>query len=114
MIRLSTAQQHHLHAVFTRYLPRGARAWLFGSRVQPEARGGDLDLLIALPTTLNDPPALVRRLRIALQQRLGERKIDILLEAPNLPRSALHEIAREEGVLLWTNDSGDAPISTNN
>lgn len=53
-----------------------ALIYLFGSRVDDEARGGDIDLLV-LSMTIN----LMTKLDILAQlhQKLGERKIDIVV-----------------------------------
>lgn len=50
--------------------------YLFGSRVDDHARGGDIDLLI-----LTEEPAdkrLFRKIRIQLIRKLGWRKIDLV------------------------------------
>jgi predicted nucleotidyltransferase len=104
-VRLSSAQQHGIAEALREQLSAypGARAWLFGSRADLRARGGDIDLFIELPQAEANPLALTRHLRVALQRKLGDRKIDLVIKAPNLADSALHEIARQEGVMLWTN-----------
>lgn len=112
-MRLSSIQQHHMQAVFQTHLPTGAQVWLFGSRTNNAARGGDIDLLIQLPAHEAKPLAFIRRLRIALQRRLGERKIDIVLQTPDSD-DAMQQIAQAEGILLWTGDNANSPISTNN
>jgi hypothetical protein len=77
----------------------GAPVRLFGSRLDDNARGGDIDLYIE--TELDAEEAERRRLRMLarLARRLGERKIDLLVRTPDgeLP---IHAIARREGVLL--------------
>jgi hypothetical protein len=77
----------------------GAPVRLFGSRLDDNARGGDIDLYIE--TELDAEEAERRRLRMLarLARRLDERKIDLLVRTPDgeLP---IHAIARREGVLL--------------
>ena len=54
-----------------------AKLYLFGSRVDDEKRGGDIDLLIVDPLlTKRD----LRTLRIDFFQHFGEQKLDILLD----------------------------------
>ena len=51
---------------------------LFGSRINDELKGGDIDLFLEFP---NNNPNLwqkILRLNTALQKRLGEQKIDII------------------------------------
>ncbi len=102
-IRLDTADLEALRAAFDEVLaPLGpARVFLFGSRTRPEARGGDIDLLVELDRT---PPVplleLARRLRLALFDRMEEQKIDIVWDVPG-ERSAFLPLAREQAVELW-------------
>ncbi|MEW6695372.1 MAG: nucleotidyltransferase domain-containing protein [Pseudomonadota bacterium] len=73
---------------------------LFGSRVDDRARGGDIDLLITAAEPLDRPAQLASRLGARLQMALGEQRIDIVLEAPNLLPLPIHRVAHEQGVLL--------------
>jgi len=75
-MRLTQAERHllkdHLHA-----LSDEAKLYLFGSRVDDDARGGDIDLLVLSDTlTRRD----IRRLRIAFFEKFGEQKLDIVLD----------------------------------
>lgn len=79
----------------------GGQVWLFGSRVNLEAKGGDIDLYIELNQPIKNKLAFILQLDIALEKKLGERKIDIIVKAPNTQDSALHQIAKQRGVLLW-------------
>lgn len=89
------AMQHHV-------APLGcSRLWLFGSRADPGKRGGDIDLYLEVDADVSDELALVRDLRLALFPRIGEQRIDIIVRARNTSPSALHELAKMEGVLLW-------------
>ena len=54
----------------------GSEAFVFGSRTDPSARGGDIDLLILAEQRLL--PATVRSLRRAILDKIGEQKLDIV------------------------------------
>lgn len=72
-----------------------AQVYLFGSRVDDNARGGDIDLLV-LSKKIN----MMAKLQIlaSLHQHLGERKIDVAVFADaNRPFA---KMALEHGVLL--------------
>jgi len=73
--------------------------WLFGSRVNNNAKGGDIDLMIETPE-LPNPVERKIKLKLALAEQLGDEKIDILLHDKNQPLQAIHQIAKEEGVKL--------------
>lgn len=83
------------------------RVWLFGSRVDDQKRGGDIDLLIQSPTRSDEPGEdaatanLRRKLRLLalLERQLGERRIDVIIEAPGDLRPIV-AIAHATGVRL--------------
>lgn len=76
-----------------------AELWLFGSRVDDKARGGDIDLYVE---TANETGLLERRLEF--QRRLfrlfGDRKVDVVIHPRTHPLSPIHRIARKTGILL--------------
>ncbi|GBD41823.1 hypothetical protein HRbin39_01209 [bacterium HR39] len=77
-----------------------AEVRLFGSRLDDSARGGDVDLLLSLPRPVQRPAVLATRLEACISRALGGRKVDVVLEAPNLRRTSIHEHARRTGVRL--------------
>ena len=77
-----------------------ARVWLFGSRVRDDARGGDIDLLLELDESVAEPAQLSARLAARVSRCVYGRKVDVLVQAPNLLRLPIHAIARAEGVRL--------------
>jgi predicted nucleotidyltransferase len=79
-IRLTPREQLAMREVFASELPSAATVYLFGSRTNLNAAGGDIDLLIHVPAIEFDKElALVARLNDALMATLGERKIDLLV-----------------------------------
>jgi predicted nucleotidyltransferase len=91
-----------IRAAVTETFGAGAGVWLFGSRVDDTKRGGDIDLLIE--TDQLDINAMARAeiaLLTKLQLKLGEQKIDVLLDYPSRKvRPAILGIAKATGVLL--------------
>ena len=79
------------------------RISLFGSRVDPSARGGDIDLYVEIDASPGgDSQAFPRALRLELQDRLGERKIDLLVDDGRTDLGVFGEIVRQTKVDLWT------------
>ncbi len=77
-----------------------AEVRLFGTRVDDAARGGDIDLMVTVTQPVDNPAWDCARLEGAIVMKLGEQKIDVLLEAPMLKRFPIHETASEKGTLL--------------
>ncbi len=77
----------------------GARVRLFGSRLHDDKRGGDIDLYVDGSDTCDDEQARNRFGRL-LQQRLGEREIDILYATSGAPVGPIHSDAVKTGVVL--------------
>ena len=75
-MRLTSHEQQTIRQTISRYDPR-ARILLFGSRVDDQKRGGDIDLLV-ITQTLGFSDKL--NILADLHQQLGEQKIDLLLD----------------------------------
>ena len=78
----------------------GAQVWLFGSRVDERRRGGDIDLLVR-PAATHIRPSLASKVRFLniLERRIGERKVDVIVEVADDSRPIVR-VAHETGVLL--------------
>jgi len=77
-----------------------AQVLLFGSRLDDQARGGDIDLLIKLSHP--DPESRRKELTLVarLQRRLGDQPIDVLLIEPGEQLNSIQTIALEQGIHL--------------
>lgn len=79
------------------------RISLFGSRLDPTAKGGDIDLYVEIETPPgSDSGAFPRTLRLEIHNRLGERKIDLLVDDGSKDFGAFGEIVKQTKVDLWT------------
>ena len=77
-----------------------APVWLFGSRVNELTRGGDVDLMVQLTEPVNDPASLMIKLSTKVSKSMHGRKVDVLIEAPNLKYFPIHDMVKAHGVLL--------------
>ena len=61
------------------------KLYLFGSRVDPMKRGGDIDLLIVVNTLEDARKLRTERLdmSVSLQKHLGERRVDLTIATAN-------------------------------
>lgn len=71
--------------------------YLFGSRVNDNAKGGDIDILIIGQAERN--PKAMSRIRIELEEKLGEQKIDLVYQPKN-QMTPFGQLAVMEGILL--------------
>jgi uncharacterized protein len=87
-------------AVNRRFGPE-AKVYLFGSRVDDQKRGGDIDVLVE--TDLSGQAAVRAKLDAMsdIQLILGDQKIDMVLTSPEeRDRREIVRRAKSEGVLL--------------
>jgi predicted nucleotidyltransferase len=76
-----------------------AEIWLFGSRVDDNKKGGDIDLYIE--TDLENGTVMAKlKMRELLWPVFGDQKIDILVRSRKATLSPLHEIAKSTGQKL--------------
>lgn len=101
-MRLSEQQCSIIREAAAENFGATANVWLFGSRVDDAARGGDIDLYIEAATD-NADEVIEAKLGflVALYKKLGEQKIDVMIRRPgfkeNLP---IYQVAKQTGVKL--------------
>jgi len=77
---------------------KNPKIYLFGSRVNDNLKGGDIDLYIRIdykPNLTDDIKFLVKLKRI-----IGERKIDLIIDYPDRKKELIDEIIKKEGILI--------------
>jgi predicted nucleotidyltransferase len=99
-LRLSPQQVAIIKAEAQRQLGTEARVILFGSRTDDSARGGDIDLLVLTSSPVENRALAAIRFAAALQQRLGDQRIDVLVVTPDTPLQPIHRTAMGNGVPL--------------
>lgn len=76
--------------------------WLFGSRTDPTARGGDIDLYIE--TNITDTKEIFDKKMqfvIGLKEKIGEQKIDVVIHMlSSTTQLPIHSVAKETGIKL--------------
>jgi len=99
-MRLSAFQRQIIKNEVARVMGEGVRLLLFGSRTDDSRRGGDIDLYLETSEHREQAWRQVLRLNAALQERLGEQKLDIVLHQPGEPLQPIHLQARKQGIPL--------------
>ena len=101
-MRLSVIQIQTICELAKQYFGNTAQVWLFGSRVNDDAKGGDIDLYIESPIRIPADLILAKlQFLRGLHKKLGEQKIDVVLRrADNDVDLPIYHIAKQTGVLL--------------
>ena len=95
-MRLTTVEVNAIKQSALAVFGPGVKVFLFGSRVDDEKKGGDIDLYIK--TQVGNDLAHKIEFLLALEQKIGEQKIDVILAADkNRP---IEQQAINTGVLL--------------
>lgn len=102
-IRLTPREQLALREACGRALTSDCTVYLYGSRTDRNARGGDIDLLIVDPAlTPERELGLHAALFAALEAHLGERRIDLLFARGLDPQAtAFVQHVAAGAVRLW-------------
>ncbi len=99
MVRL---KQHEIDSLVERVKAQfgeNAQVWIYGSRADDQAHGGDIDLYIETDLEQGLVEAKVE-LRVALDPVFGEQKIDLSVRCRSIPPTAFQELAKGSGVEL--------------
>lgn len=99
-MRITSEQASHIKQSVNQVFGEQASVWLFGSRVNDNAKGGDVDLLIKTETPLIDPAILAARVAVKVMRLQNGRKVDVVVQAPNSTPQPIFDIATQKGILL--------------
>ena len=89
-MRLSSDQIASILQAVALTAGEAAQVWLFGSRVNDAQRGGDIDLLLVLDAPVAEPALLSAQLAARVSRSIYGRKVDVLIQAPNLLHLPIH------------------------
>ena len=99
-MRITQEQKNIIHNVVIKYAGDDAEVKLFGSRLDDEAKGGDIDLLVTLREPIENSAQLSAQISAKIMRKLNGRKVDVILAAPNLQFLPIHNIATKNGITL--------------
>lgn len=99
-MRLTAAQATTIRRIVREEAGDDVAVRLFGSRLDDNARGGDIDLLVETPHAMPSRVEALCRLEGALVMGLGERKIDVVLKDARTAEAPIFAAAKATGVLL--------------
>ena len=80
---------------------KNIKVYLFGSRVDNNKKGGDIDIYIKLPEPINSTDKLSKKISLntVLINLLGDQKFDIIVN-DNTDDKLIYKVAEQEGVRL--------------
>lgn len=99
-MRLQLDQTAEIKRLTAEQFGPDASVYLFGSRTDDNARGGDVDLLVETSHPVDQPALASARLAARISRQLNGRRVDVILGAPNLAQLSVHRIARAQGQVL--------------
>lgn len=99
-MRLSKEQCQIIRKTVEDMLGADVQIVLFGSRVNDDLRGGDVDLMVTTPHNVTQPAFAAARVAARLERVLGGRRVDVVLVTPKTAEQPIHKIAARQGVLL--------------
>ena len=99
-MRLDTTTQNIIKTEVANLIGADSIVRLFGSRVDDNQRGGDIDLLIESPVPIKNRVQAECRLAARLYIKLGGRKVDVLIKDSLTPIKPVHQQALQHGVIL--------------
>ncbi|MXS80110.1 Nucleotidyltransferase domain-containing protein [Nitrosomonas eutropha] len=99
-MRLSPQTQQTIRNSVQDIFGTDAHVKVFGSRLDDNARGGDIDLLVELPSITQEVERKTLQLVARLQLLIGDQPIDILVLDPSTRRQAIHDQALRTGIRL--------------
>ena len=99
-MRISSRTASIITTLVQKHFGLESSVYLFGSRVDDTARGGDIDLYIEVPQDLSDKFRTTNAFNAELQRMLGEQKIDVIVRDGNSALLPIHVEARNNGVRI--------------
>lgn len=102
MIRLDNRELENIREIFRIHFLHTDKLWLFGSRVNQDKKGGDIDLYIE--TTYIDLATVAEKkigFLVDLKEKIGDQKIDIVINVLSENKQLLiYDEAKLTGVRL--------------
>jgi hypothetical protein len=100
-MRLTKYQQETIKHVLLKHFGEGSDLFVFGSRTDDNARGGDIDLYIE-PDLHSADDIIEAKLNalVELHLLLGDQKIDLVINRRAGTVLPIYQIAKESGIRL--------------
>jgi predicted nucleotidyltransferase len=100
-MRLSEQEISAIKQTFVKYFEPLDELWLFGSRVDDQKKGGDIDLYVV--TKEHDVAKAFKAkisFLVAVKLLIGEQKIDVVIHMPGMNDASIYKEAKAKGIKL--------------
>lgn len=97
-MRLSKLEMEIIKETANKIFGSDTKVFLFGSRVNDKLKGGDIDIYIETNKTIDVLNKKIK-MSIELKKRLGDRRIDLIINNFQSYKD-IFTIAKQEGILL--------------
>lgn len=101
-MRLKEYEKQAIITSVMRHIATPTAIWLFGSRVDDNKKGGDIDLFVEYENQQHQALSWKNKRKIIndITDEIGEQKIDLLTHEITQMREPIHNIARATGIRL--------------
>lgn len=101
-VRLSDKEIKAIIYQFHQFFGEADHIWLFGSRVDLNKRGGDIDLYIETEySNLENIAEKKIKFLVNLKNEIGDQKIDVIIKAKGMEKNlAIYAEAKNSGIKL--------------
>lgn len=99
-MRLSEYEQKTIKRTAGQIFGKEAKIYLFGSRVNDNLRGGDIDIYIEVSSGVENLLEKKIRFLVALDKAIGEQKIDVVINNGLRDDKLIYQQAKSNGVQL--------------
>lgn len=98
-MRITSLEQKIIKLHVKKYFSANANVYLFGSRVDNNKKGGDIDLYITTDMSASETIRKKIGFLVEMENILGEQRIDVIINNHS-KQKPIYEIAEKEGVKL--------------
>jgi len=97
-MRLNSSEKNKIIEYAKFYFGTHIKLYLFGSRVDDNKKGGDIDLYLEAETVIDLQTQI--NFLTAIYKNITQRKVDLIIKMPNSKPLAIYKTARQEGIVL--------------
>ena len=98
-MRLTEYQANLIKELSRKFFGENVKVFLFGSRVDDTKKGGDIDIYIETTNLHEDIFGKKIGMLVELEKKMGQRKIDIVVNNFS-SHLDVYDVAKREGILL--------------